>query len=63
MVIKKTMYSSPLDALDALVRSLNTYEIRYQTSSSEFYTQYRSGKLGDSRDFVEWAGIINIIWI
>ena len=56
MTIRRTTYSSPLDALDALVRSLSTYEKRYQKSSSEFYTQYKSGKLGDSKDFIEWAG-------
>ena len=56
MAIRRITYSSPLDALDALVRSLSTYEKRYQMSSPEFYTQYKSGRLDDSKDFMEWAG-------
>ena len=56
MTIRRITYSSPINALDALVRLLATYEKRYKMSSSEFYTQYKSGKVGDSKDFIEWAG-------
>ncbi|MGB9714858.1 MAG: hypothetical protein ACPL1G_00370 [Thermodesulfovibrionales bacterium] len=56
MSFKRVTYTSAIDALDALLRSLAAYEQRYQMSSDEFYANYLSGKLGDSKDFVEWAG-------
>jgi hypothetical protein len=56
MSFKRVTYTSAIDALDALLRSLAAYEQRYQMSSYEFYANYLSGKLGDSKDFVEWAG-------
>lgn len=49
-------YESPLDALVALLRALVAPEQRYQMSSAEFFARYQAGKLGDSADFVEWAG-------
>jgi len=56
MAIEKITYDSPVEALEALVRSLVGYEQRYRMSSVEFFAQYQEGKLGDSADFVEWAG-------
>jgi hypothetical protein len=56
MAIEKITYDSPVEALEALVRSLVGYEQRYRMSSAEFFAQYQEGKLGDSADFVEWAG-------
>lgn len=56
MSFKRTVYTSVIDALDALLRSLAAYEQKYQMSSDEFYANYLSGKLGDSKNFVEWAG-------
>ena len=49
-------YDSSVDALVALVRELIAYEQRYQMGSAEFFAQYQQGALGDSADFVEWAG-------
>ncbi len=56
MVIKRETYSSPIEAYDAIVRSLAAYEVKYHMSSVDFFSQYKEGKLGDSKDFVEWAG-------
>ena len=56
MPIEIIAYDSPVEALEALVRSLVGYEQRYRMSSAEFFSQYQGGKLGDSADFVEWAG-------
>jgi len=56
MAIEKITYDSPVEALEALVRELVGYEQRYRMSSAEFFAQYQEGKLGDSADFVEWAG-------
>jgi hypothetical protein len=56
MTVKRTVYTSPVEALAALIRSLVAYEQRYQMSSADFYARYQRGELGDSTDFVEWAG-------
>ncbi len=56
MAIEIITYDSPVEALEALVRALVGYEQRYRMSSAEFFTQYQEGELGDSADFVEWAG-------
>jgi hypothetical protein len=56
MTIQRIVYSSPLEALVALIRSLVTYEQRYQMSSADFYARYQSGEMGDTADVVEWAG-------
>lgn len=49
-------YTSPLDALIALVKTLRTYENQYQMESEEFFDHYSQGLLSDEEDFVEWAG-------
>lgn len=56
MAIQRTVYTSPVEALAALIRSLVTYEQRYHMSSADFYARYQKGKMGDMADFVEWAG-------
>ena len=56
MAIQRTVYPSPVEALAALIRSLVAYEQRYQMSSADFYARYQRGDMGDSADFVEWAG-------
>ncbi len=49
-------YTSPLDALVALAKQLNTYEIKYQMDSAEFFSRYSQEQTSDDEDFVEWAG-------
>ncbi|OQZ03450.1 MAG: hypothetical protein B6D34_07555 [Candidatus Brocadia sp. UTAMX1] len=56
MSFKRTSYVSAIDAMNALLRSLVAFELKYQMSSDEFYMKYLSGKMEDSKDFVEWAG-------
>jgi hypothetical protein len=56
MAIQRIVYASPVEAIAALVRSLVSYEQRYQMSSADFYGRYQKGEMGDSADFVEWAG-------
>ncbi|MDZ8029270.1 MAG: antitoxin TumA [Nostoc sp. DedQUE01] len=48
-------YTSPLDALIALTRQLNTYEIKYQMNSEEFFAKYSQGETSDDEVFIEWA--------
>ncbi len=56
MAIEIITYGSPVEALEALVRTLVGYEQRYQMPSAEFFSRYQEGKLEDSADCVEWAG-------
>lgn len=56
MTIQRTVYTSPVEALAALIRSLVAYEQRYQMPSVDFFARYQKGELGDTADFVEWAG-------
>ena len=56
MTVQRTVYASPVDALAALVRSLVEYEQRHKMASADFYARYERGELGDSAEFVEWAG-------
>jgi hypothetical protein len=56
MKIQRTVYTSPVEALLALLRALVDYEQRHQMSSADFYTSYQRGELEDTADFVEWAG-------
>ena len=48
-------YFSPVDALVAVAKRLNSYEERYRLASEEFFDQFRKGRLDDSLDFVEWS--------
>ncbi|MBN3961290.1 antitoxin TumA [Nostoc sp. NMS8] len=48
-------YTSPLDALIALTKQLNTYEIKYQMNSEYFFAKYSQGETSDDEVFVEWA--------
>lgn len=56
MVVQRTTYTSPIEALTALIRSLVAYEQRYQMSSSDFYACYQRGDLEDTAEMIEWAG-------
>ena len=56
MAVKRITYNSPIEAFDALVRSLSAYETKYDMTSSDFFSKYKEGKLGDSKDFIEWSG-------
>ena len=56
MTVQRTVYTSPIEALTALIRSLVAYEQQYQISSSDFYVQYQQGEMGDTADMIEWAG-------
>lgn len=48
-------YTSLLDALIALTKQLNTYEIKYQMNSEDFFAKYSQGETSDDKVFVEWA--------
>ncbi|MFQ6093009.1 MAG: hypothetical protein ACE5OR_10060 [bacterium] len=37
-------------------RNLKDFEKKFRTTSEEFYQQFQKGEMGDSEDFVRWAG-------
>ena len=56
MGIQRTIYTSPLEALTALVRALVACEQRYRMTSVDFYARYQRGEMGDTAEVVAWAG-------
>jgi hypothetical protein len=47
----------PQESLDSLVATMNEYEAEYGMSTLEFYARFVSGKMGDSAEFMDWAGV------
>jgi hypothetical protein len=47
MTIQRTIYTSPGEALAALIRALVADEQRYQLSSAELYARDQNGEMGD----------------
>ena len=56
VTVQRTVYTSPIEALMALIRALVAYKQRYEMSSADFYARYQRGEMGDTADIVEWAG-------
>ena len=48
-------YTSPIDALVAIAKRLNTYESQQGLTSEDFFNQYKSGQLSDDEIFIEWS--------
>jgi hypothetical protein len=44
------------ESLEGLLTSLRQFEDTYGMSTVEFYARFMAGKMGDARDFIEWAG-------
>ncbi len=44
------------ESLESLVEEMNGFEAEYGMSTVEFYARFAAGKMGDSRDFMRWAG-------
>jgi hypothetical protein len=47
----------PKDGLNDLVQWLKQFEKKFGMSTIEFYQKFRAGKMGDSMDVIEWAGL------
>ncbi len=48
------------ESLESLVAEMNEFEAEYGMSTVKFYTRFVAGKLGDSRDFIKWAGAFKL---
>jgi hypothetical protein len=44
------------ESLEELIATLRKFEDKYGMSTVEFYARFAAGKMGDSADFIEWAG-------
>lgn len=44
------------ESLEELIATLRKFEDKYGMSTIEFYARFAAGKMGDSRDFIKWAG-------
>ena len=44
------------ESLEELLTTLRKFEDKYGMSTVEFYARFMAGKMGDSRDFIKWAG-------
>ena len=47
-------------SLQILLDELHDFEGTYGMSTLEFYAQFKAGKMGDSRDFINWAGAFDL---
>ncbi len=52
---QRNQYISSVDALVAILKSLNMCEDRYHLESEEFFDKFSKGQLEDSADFIEWS--------
>jgi len=44
------------ESLEELIAALRKFEDKYGMSTVEFYARFAAGKMGDSADFMDWAG-------
>jgi hypothetical protein len=48
------------EGIEALIEKMNGFEQEYGMSTVEFYARFVAGKMGDSRDFIKWAGAFRL---
>jgi hypothetical protein len=53
--------TSPVDALIAIVERLTRYEEKFGMKTPEFYEKFMRGEMGDTKDYIAWAGTYEIL--
>jgi hypothetical protein len=48
------------ESLESLIATMHGFEEKYGMSTVEFYARFAAGKMGDSRDFIKWAGAFDL---
>jgi hypothetical protein len=48
-------------SLDRTRQRLGEFETKYSRSTDQFETEYRTGILGDSDDFIDWFGELQLL--
>lgn len=46
----------PQESLDSVIAEINGFERHYGITTIEFYVRFNKGLMGDSQDFIHWAG-------
>ena len=47
---------NPQESLEEVIAELNAFERQYGLTTIEFFARFKRGLMGDSRDFIHWAG-------
>ena len=47
----------PQESLTTVIAELNAFEQQYGLTTIEFFARFKAGLMGDSRDFIKWAGL------
>ena len=47
----------PQESLATVIAELNAFEQQYGLTTIEFFARFKAGLMGDSRDFIKWAGL------
>jgi hypothetical protein len=47
----------PQESLETVIAELNGFEQQYGLTTIEFFARFKAGLMGDSRDFIVWAGL------
>jgi hypothetical protein len=55
--IIKTQIAKYKIAISHINNDLVKFEAKFNLLSSDFYSKYENGNLGDKQDFIEWAGL------
>jgi hypothetical protein len=48
------------ESIESLIAEMRAFESEYGMSTVEFYARFVAGKMGDSRDFIKWAGTFRL---
>lgn len=48
------------ESIESLLATMRGFEEQYGMSTLEFYARFAAGKMGDSRDFIKWAGAFDL---
>ncbi len=48
------------ESIESLLATMHRFEEQYGMSTLEFYARFAAGKMGDSRDFIKWAGAFDL---
>ena len=47
---------NPQESLEEVIAELNAFERQYGLTTIEFFARFNRGLMGDSQDFIHWAG-------
>ncbi len=53
--------TTEMEGLKVLRQQLQEFEVRYSLKTSEFYSRFLRGEMGDKRDFIVWAGLQELL--